>query len=91
MASLIASGCRIPTDPNAHRRQVPVDAGKQPGGTSKETGELKPLRRENVEPKRANAILKERFRSASANQWFAALGVLAPTLKRDQARMVSAL
>jgi transposase len=43
-------------------RQAEVDAGARPGVTSEDSAELKRLRRENAELKRANAIL----RSASA-------------------------
>ncbi|MDE1675529.1 IS3 family transposase [Nocardia gipuzkoensis] len=39
-------------------RQGQVDAGARPGVTSEESAELKRLRRENAELKRANAILK---------------------------------
>jgi transposase len=35
-----------------------VDAGARPGTTSEESAELKRLRRENAELKRANAILR---------------------------------
>ena len=43
-------------------RQAEVDAGRRPGTTSEESVELKRLKRESAELKRANAIL----RSASA-------------------------
>lgn len=39
-------------------RQAEVDAGARPGTTSEESAELKKLRRENVELRRANEILK---------------------------------
>lgn len=39
-------------------RQAEVDGGKRPGVTSEESAELKRLKRENGELKRANAILK---------------------------------
>lgn len=39
-------------------RQGEVDRGARPGVTTEESGELKRLRRENAELKRANAILK---------------------------------
>ena len=39
-------------------RQAEVDGGRRPGTTSEESAELKRLRRENAELKRANAILK---------------------------------
>src|SRR5690606_6999563 len=39
-------------------RQGQVDAGVRPGSTSEESAELKRLRREIAELKRANAILK---------------------------------
>jgi transposase len=47
-------------------RQGQVDAGARPGVTSEESAELRRLRRENAELKRANAILK------SASVFFAA-------------------
>ena len=39
-------------------RQAEVDAGQRPGMTSEESAELKRLKRENAELKRANAILR---------------------------------
>jgi transposase len=39
-------------------RQAETDAGKRPGVSSEESAELKKLRRENVELRRANEILK---------------------------------
>ena len=39
-------------------RQAEVDGGKRPGVTTEESAELRRLRRENAELKRANAILK---------------------------------
>jgi transposase len=47
-------------------RQTEVDAGQRPGVTSDESAELKRLRRENAELRRANEILK------SASAFFAA-------------------
>ena len=47
-------------------RQVEVDVGRRPGTTTEESEELKRLRRENAELKRANAILK------AASTFFAA-------------------
>lgn len=47
-------------------RQAEVDAGVRPGVTSEESAELKRLKRENAELKRAKAILK------SASAFFAA-------------------
>jgi transposase len=47
-------------------RQPEVDGGKRPGVTTEESAELRRLRRENAELKRANAILK------SASVFFAA-------------------
>jgi transposase len=38
-------------------RQTQVDAGARPGGTTEESAELKKLRRENAELRRANVIL----------------------------------
>jgi transposase len=40
-------------------RQAERDAGRRPGLTTSERDELKRLQRENVEPKRANEILKK--------------------------------
>jgi transposase len=39
-------------------RQAEVDAGSRPGTTSEDSAELKKLRRENSELRRANEILK---------------------------------
>jgi transposase len=39
-------------------RQAEIDAGHRPGRTSEESAELKRLRRENAELRRANEILK---------------------------------
>jgi transposase len=39
-------------------RQAEVDAGARPGTSSEESAELKRLRRENLELRRANEILK---------------------------------
>ena len=47
-------------------RRAQVDQGQRPGTTSEESAELKRLRRENAELKRANEILK------SAASFFAA-------------------
>ena len=47
-------------------RQAEVDAGKRVGTTSEESGEMKRLKRENAELRRANAILK------AASTFFAA-------------------
>lgn len=47
-------------------RQADIDDGVRPGVTSAESEELKRLRRENAEPRRANEILK------TASAFFAA-------------------
>jgi transposase-like protein len=47
-------------------RQDQVDAGARPGTTAEESAELKRLRRENAELRRANAIL------TTASAFFAA-------------------
>jgi transposase len=47
-------------------RQAQVDGGQRPGSTSEESAELKRLRRENAELRRANEILK------AASAFFAA-------------------
>ena len=47
-------------------RQDEVDAGRRPGVTSDESAELKRLKRENLELRRANGILK------AASRFFAA-------------------
>jgi transposase len=39
-------------------RQAEVDAGQRPGVTSEESAEIKRLKRENAELRRANEILK---------------------------------
>lgn len=46
-------------------RQAQVDAGARPGVTSEESAELKKLRRENAELRRANVILRRFGRSAA--------------------------
>lgn len=48
------------------RRQALVEAGLRPGVTSEETAEIRRLRRENLELKRANEILR------TASAFFAA-------------------
>jgi transposase len=47
-------------------RQAQIDAGSRPGATTEESAELKRLKRENAELRRANAILK------TASAFFAA-------------------
>jgi transposase len=47
-------------------RQAEIDGGQRPGVTSEESAELKRLRRENAELRRANEILK------AASAFFAA-------------------
>lgn len=47
-------------------RRVQIDAGERPGVTSEEQAEIKRLKRENAELRRANEILK------SASAFFAA-------------------
>jgi len=47
-------------------RQAEADAGQRPGTTSEESAELKRLKRENAELRRANEILK------AASAFFAA-------------------
>lgn len=47
-------------------RQVGIDSGSRPGLTSQEAAEIKRLKRENAELRRANAILK------AASTFFAA-------------------
>jgi transposase len=39
-------------------RQAEVDAGQRPGATSEDSAEIKRLKRENAELRRANEILK---------------------------------
>ena len=46
-------------------RQAEVDAGTRPGTTTEESAELKRLKRENAELKRANVILGEFARLAA--------------------------
>jgi transposase len=58
---------RIPADTlKGWARKYEIDSGARPGITSDQAAELKRLRRENSELKRANAILK------SASAFFAA-------------------
>ena len=47
-------------------RQAEVDAGQRPGATSEESAEIRRLKRENAELRRANEILK------AASAFFAA-------------------
>jgi transposase len=47
-------------------RQAEVNAGSRPGSTTEESAEVKRLKRENAELRRANAILK------AASTFFAA-------------------
>jgi len=49
-------------------RQAEVDDGARPGVTSEESAELKRLRRENAEHKRANEILKSAFFAAELDR-----------------------
>ena len=44
--------------PHKWTRQAEIDVGARPGTTTEESAEVKRLRRENAELKRANAILK---------------------------------
>ncbi|MGF1338521.1 MULTISPECIES: IS3 family transposase [unclassified Streptomyces] len=39
-------------------KQHEIDAGARPGTTTEESAQLKALKKENAEPKRANDILK---------------------------------
>lgn len=48
------------------RRKAQIDAGERPGTTSSEHAEIRKLRRENAELRRANEVLK------SASAFFAA-------------------
>lgn len=48
------------------RRRAQIDAGQRPGPTSEELAEIKQLKRENLELRRANEILK------AASAFFAA-------------------
>lgn len=59
-------GVKTPETVRQWVRQAEVDAGARPGVTSQESDELRRLRRENAELKRANAILK------AASTFFAA-------------------
>ena len=53
-------------------RQAEIDVGARPGVTTEESAEVKRLRRENAELKRANAILKAA--SASRPSWTGQVG-----------------
>jgi transposase len=59
-------GVKTPETVRQWVRQAEVDAGARPGVTSQESEELRRLRRENAELKRANAILR------AASTFFAA-------------------
>ena len=59
-------GIRTPETLRKWVRQAEVDAGQCPGTTTDESAELKRLRRENAELRRANEILK------AASAFFAA-------------------
>ena len=59
-------GVRTPETVRKWVRQAQVDDGRRPGVTSEESAELKRLRRENAELRRANEILK------AASAFFAA-------------------
>ncbi|ANZ84239.1 Mobile element protein [Mycobacterium tuberculosis] len=56
----------LPSGRRRYGRQAQVDAGARPGTTTEESAELKRLRRDNAELRRANAILK------TASAFFAA-------------------
>ncbi|MCV7117763.1 transposase [Mycobacterium nebraskense] len=47
------------------RRKAQVDAGERPGMTSSEHAEIRKLKRENTELRRANVILRRFGRSAA--------------------------
>lgn len=51
-------GVKTPETIRQWVRQAEVDAGVKPGTTTEESAEIKRLRRENAELKRANDILK---------------------------------
>lgn len=59
-------GVKTPETVRQWVRQAEVDAGARPGVTSEESAEVKRLKRENAELRRANAILK------AASSFFAA-------------------
>ena len=68
-AAIRAIGAKLGLGPETLRkwlRQAEVDAGTRPGVTSEESAEIRRLRRENAELRRANEILK------SASVFFAA-------------------
>ena len=64
VARLLGVGCAETVRKWVRQRQV--DAGSRPGTTTEEPAELKRLKRENAELRRANAILK------TASAFFAA-------------------
>ena len=66
--SAVASKLGITTPETVRKwvRQAQVDGGQRPGVSSEEAAEIKRLRRENAELRRANEILK------SASAFFAA-------------------
>ena len=51
-------GVKTPETVRQWVRQAEIDEGARPGTTSEESAEVRRLRRENAELKRANAILK---------------------------------
>jgi transposase len=59
-------GIRTPETDGGWVRRAEVDAGSRPGVTSEEAAEIKRLKRENFELRRANEILK------AASAFFAA-------------------
>ena len=59
-------GVKTPETVRQWVRQAEVDAGARPGVSSEDSAELKRLKRENAELRRANAILK------AASAFFAA-------------------
>jgi transposase len=59
-------GIGVPETLRKWIRQAEIDQGERPGVTSEESAEIKQLRRENAELRRANGILK------AASAFFAA-------------------
>ena len=57
-------------------RQAQVDTGTRPGVTSEESAEVKRLRRENAELRRANEILKATASASSRPSWTGRMGPL---------------
>ena len=72
-------------------RQAEVGAGIRPGVTSEESAEIKRLKRENAELRRANELLEaaSAFSAAGRTAWSPAMTTSAPSSTRPQNPLVS--